>query len=142
MLKSSRVWERRQHFSAKHSSNTHNKSNTHNTMKTNTMKTRSRCCMAAAVLFAIGYSTSLQAAVVAYWRFESDNGTAVNSGDPVVSATDITGNGRNGTAIVSLSNSTTSFYTPTPFPNPVLQTGATNLYALKYNRACPKIGTF
>lgn len=69
-------------------------------------------------------ASSAQASVVGYWRFETDGGSAVTSGQALVSVDDSSGNGRTGTPIGSPQ------YITTPFASPVPQTGAANLFAL------------
>lgn len=75
---------------------------------------------------AFGASTGMEAAVVAYWRFETDNGSAVTNNQTAYSVTDITGNGRNGTVGAGSPN----YVSNTQFPDPVPQTGEANHFGL------------
>lgn len=88
------------------------------------MRTETQTSMA--VMVAVLLALPAQAAVTGYWRFETDGGSGVTNGQALASVDDSSGNGRTGAPI----GSPVATYAGTPFPDPVPQTGAANLFAL------------
>lgn len=79
--------------------------------------------LAFIVLVVLVTAPSAQAAVTAYYRFDSNNGAGVSNGQVITSADDSSGNNRSGVPIG------TPHFGSTPFANPVPSSGAPNQFS-------------
>lgn len=96
------------------------------------MKKLHHSLLAATAAF-LSFTASSQAAVLAYWQFETNSGNATTNGQTITSADDSSGNGY---TLSNLSTPTTpsAFQTNTgQFFSPVPQTGATNSFFASIN---------